>query len=157
MIRRSVPVIIIAVLVLAAAPVLAGGDHCKGSPEDCVKKLHAKLSAKGWLGVETEKTADGRYQVTAVTPGSPAEAAGFRAGDVLVAMNGVEMSPANKEALAKAKQAVGPGSRVTYTVKRQGGTVELAATLREMPREVIARYIGEHMLDEHLETRMASK
>ncbi len=156
MIRRTLPVVLV-VLALAVTPALAGGDHCKGSPEDCVKKIHAKLSAKGWLGVETEKAADGRYQVTVVVPGSPAEAAGFRPGDLLVAMNGVELNEANKEAISKVKHSLGPGSQVTYTVKRQGGKVELAATLSEMPRAQIAQYIGEHMLDQHVEIRMAAK
>lgn len=156
MIRKG-SLIAIVILLLASAPVLAGGDHCKGNPEDCVKKLHQKLSAKGWLGVEMEKTDAGLPRVTAVVPGSPAEVAGFRPGDVLVALNGVELGSGHEAKLKQVKHSLGQGSQVRYTVARDGGKVELTAVLGQMPRELIAQAIGEHMMTKHLQVQVASK
>lgn len=156
MIRKG-SLLVVVILFLVSAPVLAGGDHCKGTPEDCAKKMHAKLSAKGWLGIETEKTDAGLSRVTAVVPGGPADAAGFRPGDVLLAVNGVELGSGNEAAIKKVKKHLGQGSEVRYTVGRSGGKAELTAILGQMPRELIAQAIGEHMLDHHVQVQVAAK
>jgi S1-C subfamily serine protease len=113
------------------------------------------MKAHGWLGLETEKNAAGAYAVKAVTPGSPAAAAGFQPGDVLVAFNGVAMDGANKEAMKKAKAGSAPGKQVTYTVRRGGAERQLTATLAPVPKEVLAQWLGEHLIDEHLSTAVA--
>jgi S1-C subfamily serine protease len=78
--------------------------------------------------------------VTGVAAGSPAESAGFRKGDVLVAFNGIALTEANQEALKKAKTGLSVGSRVTYTVSRAGARSQITATLAEVPREVLAQW-----------------
>ena len=93
--------------------------------------------------------------VKAVVPGSPAEAAGFRVGDVLVAINGIEINDANKEALKKATGSTGPGSEMTYVVKRQGAKATLNARLGKVPEDVMAQWIGEHMVKEHVKPTVA--
>lgn len=140
-----------------AAAGFAGGDHkCDKSAQDCLDKMAAKLQSKGWLGIETEKTESGAYAVAAVTPGSPAAAAGFRAGDVLVALNGVALDSEDKTALKKVKENLAVGSEVRYTVKRAGEKAQLTATLAAVPEAVLAQWIGEHMLDQHSHVRVAS-
>jgi S1-C subfamily serine protease len=76
---------------------------------------------------------------------------------VLLAINGVEMTDDNKEALKKAKHAMAPGSTATYVVKRQGGKVKLKAELGKVPAEMRAQWIGEHLVDQHSQVKMASK
>lgn len=147
----------LALLVGFAAAGFAGGDHkCDKSAQDCLDKMASKLQAKGWLGIETEQTENGRYAVAAVTAGSPADNAGFRAGDVLVALNGVDLYAEDKTALKKAKESLAVGSEVRYTVERSGGKTQLAATLAPVPEAVLAQWIGEHMLDQHSHVRVAS-
>jgi len=144
-------------LVGFAAASFAGGDHkCDKSAQDCLDKMASHMKAKGWLGIETEKTADGRYAVSAVTAGSPAEQAGFRAGDVLVALNGADLYAEDKTAVKKAKESLAPGSKVKYTVERSGEKTQIAATLAPVPEAVLAQWIGEHMLDQHSHVRVAS-
>lgn len=147
------------VLVVAVAmPVVAGDKHaCTASTDDCLKEMQAKIQAKGWLGIETEESDSGHWAVAKVYLDSPAEKAGFKAGDVLIALNGVEISKANKEAYKKEAHQLAPGSKATYTVKRNGEKKQLVAQLGSVPREVMARWIGEHMLDHHAEVRVASK
>jgi S1-C subfamily serine protease len=120
-----------------------GGD-CK-SGEAHTKAAHAtkaKLAAKGWLGIETEKDeATGAYRVAKVAPGSPAEQAGFRAGDVLVAFNGIPVK--DKEQIKAAKASIGVGSQVTWTVARAGAEQKIAATLAPVPEQVLAQWVAE--------------
>jgi predicted metalloprotease with PDZ domain len=147
----------VVVLFGAVSVAVAGDKHCTASTQECLNKMVAKIQQKGWLGVETDKAGNGRWQVTKVYPDSPAAKAGFEAGDVLVSMNGVEMTADNKEALKKAKHAMGPGSDVTYVVKRQGGKVKLHAQLDHVPDAVVAEWVGKHMVADHSTTKLASK
>jgi S1-C subfamily serine protease len=89
-----------------------------------------------------------------VVPGSPAEAAGIQAGDVLYALNGVPITDDNEEALQKAKKDWKPGQKVTYTIKRNGLDRQVDLTLAPMPADVLAAWIGNHML-EHVSSEIA--
>lgn len=149
--KRSLSLLLVIAVVALAGTAFAGDRHakCTEDTQVCLDRLTAKLKAKGWLGVELDKTESGFYKVSAVTADSPAAAAGFRAGDVLVALNGVTISKDNKEALTKAKKSLGPGKAATYTVKRAGAKQQLAVTLSQMPGEMIAEWIGQHMIENH--------
>jgi S1-C subfamily serine protease len=156
--RRALTLIGLAIVIGVVSVAVAGDKHaCTASAQDCLDKMMAKIKTKGWLGVETESLDNGRWQVTSVYPDSPAQAAGFKPGDVLVAMNGIELSEDNKAALKKAKHKLGPGSQVAYVVKRQGGKVKLTATLGEVPSAVAAEWIGKHMVDQHASIKLAAK
>ena len=143
------------------ASVFAGGHACEVSTDECIKKLHQKYQQSGWLGIEKEKGEDGSVRISAVTPGSPAAAAGFAVGDVLVAINGLALSESNTEKWKKmeknGKMSMVPGAQVTYTVSRRGTNLDLTATLEKPPESVIAQWIGEHVAREHVPQTVASK
>jgi carboxyl-terminal processing protease len=151
-------VAVVVLMLAVAAPAVAGGKHkCTASADDCLNKMSAKYQKTAWLGIETEETKGGHRAVSRVFEGSPAEKAGFKKGDILLALNGVEMTDENKDALKKVKHSLTAGSHATYVVKRQGGKVKLEAELGSVPREVMAQWIGDHMLDGHAEMKLASK
>jgi S1-C subfamily serine protease len=123
---------------------LAGGEKCAHASKAAHKEKAAKMAAHGWIGIETEKDKEtGAVRVAKVVPGTPAAQAGFQPGDTLVALNGVAIKPENKEALKKAKSALGVGKQVTYTVARNGAQQTLTATLAPVPEEVLARWMAE--------------
>jgi C-terminal processing protease CtpA/Prc len=72
---------------------------------------------------------------------------GIQPGDVLVAMNGIELSEANGEKLMQDKKNWKPGSSVNWTMKRNETDRKVAITLAPMPADILAQYIGQHMLD----------
>ncbi len=139
----------VAVVLLAASAAFAGGDKCTAAHTQAdYQKMAEKMAAKGYLGIETEKSASGGYAVTSIASGSPAEKACFQIGDVLVAINGVRLGDEkNKEAIAKVKSNLGPGKQVTYTIQRGGSDRPVTATLGNVPQEVLAQWMGEHVLD----------
>ena len=156
--KKALSVIGLAVMIGVVSVAMAGDKQpCTADTQECLNKMMAKIQAKGWLGVETEQLENGRWQVTSVYPDSPAAAAGFTPGDVLVSMNGIDLSDDNKDALKKAKHSLGPGSDVTYVVKRQGGKVKLTAQLGSVPNAVAAEWVGEHMVSNHSDVKLASK
>lgn len=173
--NRKIWMLALALIVALAGTAYAGSGHgshakadakaahakkgdCPEGMENCLTKRIAEYKAKGWFGIETEKVAEGSYhaKVTRVLPDSPAEAAGLRQGDVLVALNGVELTKDNKKALKEIKHSLRPGSEATYTVQRNGAEQQVAVTLGEVPTEVMAAWIGYHMLEAHAPVRVAS-
>jgi predicted metalloprotease with PDZ domain len=146
------------VTMLATAPAMAGDKgKCDGDPADCAKKMEQKLSQKAWLGIDYDTDEKGRWVVTGVEPGSPAQKAGFEKGDVMLAIDGVGYTKENKAEVKAVYASLKPGSEATYVVSRKGGKVKLKATLGHVPEELQKKWIAEHMSQQHSETQMASK
>ncbi len=141
-----------AVLLLAvwAAPAAAGeaGKKCDRPLQECLDYMAKKMRASGFVGVELDVDEEtGAYTVQGVVPGSPAQSAGIRPGDLLYALDGVRIVKENREALEKLHKQWKPGHSVTYTIRRDGADREITLTLAPMPADVMARWIGMHMLE----------
>lgn len=174
MMDRAKWVSAMAVAVVMSMPMArAGGEDCQGhanaakaahasskcmySTQDCLDSMATKMKTGGFVGIEMEKDeATGSLTILRVIPGSPAEVAGLQQGDALIALNGVAFKDASEDALKAAKKDWKPGQNVTYTVSRDGYDRSVSLTLGTMPPEVLARFIGQHML-EHATTEIASK
>ena len=151
-------VVLVAVVVFAIGVALAGeGYKCTASTQECLDKMAGKMQKSGFVGVELDTDeATGGYAITRVIPDSPAEESGLEAGDVLIALNGVRISEENHDAVKKAKKDWKPGQDITYTIKRDGEDREVNLTLGPMPADVLAKWIGQHMLD-HAQVDVAKK
>jgi S1-C subfamily serine protease len=156
---RSKLVCGIALAIASVLPGVAGDYHgkkCSEPTQVCLDHMASRMKNSGWVGVELDvDEKSGVMTVTNVIPQSPAEAAGIQPKDVLYALNGVRISKENNDALMKARKEWKPGQAVTYTIKRDGNDREVSLTLAPMPADVLARYIGQHML-EHANLEMAS-
>ena len=145
------------IVLLAAAPAMAGEKgKCEGNGEDCVKKMKQKYGEKAWLGISYETDDMGRWVVSSVEPNSPAKKAGVKAGDVLVAVEGHDVAEADKSTWQALEAKMKPGNRIAYTVERNGSKKQIDVTLAEMPDEVLAQWVGKHMLA-HAAVEVASK
>jgi serine protease Do len=122
-------------------------------PADTAKMVVDQLMEKGyvtrgWMGVEVQpvtpeiaeglgmKKAGGAL-VDEPQPGSPADKAGIKAGDVITELNGEPI----KDARALAQKIAGdkPGGSVQLTIVREGKSKKLELTLAEMPRQKQAK------------------
>lgn len=126
---------------------------CPYTTQECLNYMAARLKASGWIGIEYEP--EKGNEITRVVVGSPAEKAGLQPGDRLFALNGVEIRKDNQEALEKARKDWAPGQTVHYTVTRNGLPRAVDIVLAPWPADVLARYIGEHML-QHAEADAAA-
>ena len=158
--RLHWPLTILAALILSALPSPASaGDKsaekpveknykCPRTTQECLDIMVAKLQNKGWLGIEYEMDeATGGLSVRRVVPGSPAQKSGLLEGDILTALNGVKFAEKNEEALKKVSEEMKPGNTFTYTVLRKGAESQVKVTLAPMPEDVMAQFIGQHMLE----------
>ena len=154
--RRLTCLVVLALFVLAAMPALAGeGKKCPLTTQECLDKMTQKMKTLGWVGIDgdTDETT-WAMTITKVFPGSPAEAAGIQVGDVLYAVNGVKFGKDNEEALKAAKKDWKPGQKVTYSLKRNGMDQKVELTLAPWPADILAGYIGAHMM-EHASNQFA--
>ena len=166
---------LVVLLVLVAVPALAGAGECSGKhaaknavqtadqahgctadTQYCLNKMATKLKNKGWVGIELDvDEVSGAMTVARVESGSPAQEAGMREGDVLLALNGIRFDSEDKEQLHAAKAQMKVGSRVSYTVGRDSYEKELDMTLAEIPDDIMASWVGQHMLG-HATIELAS-
>ena len=158
-----------ALMILAALAVLVpgtllAGEECSGSGEavkvvkhkceastqECLDYMTTKFKDRGWVGIEMEIDEEtSAMSVTKVEARSPAMEAGFKEGDVLVALNGVRLDDKSKEKVKGAQQKMTIGSTVTYTIERNGKMKDLDVTLGQIPEAVLAKWVGRHMLEGH--------
>ena len=154
---KRVFVIMLAVALVAGLPALAGEKHgCKSGTQDCLNKMAAKFKDRGWVGVELDHNENGSMTVLEVIDGSPAQAAGLKSGDVLLAFNGVEFGDDNSKKLKQAQVEMKVGNTIEYTVKRNGKTKDVAIKLAPIPEEVVYAWVGQHMMQGHSTIEIAS-
>jgi S1-C subfamily serine protease len=123
-----------------------------GSPEDMVKELATPnvgdsftievvrgdkrftlsevASPTAYLGAEI-KDGEGGVAVVSVSAGGPAEKAGIKAGDLIVAID--RSSTPDSQSLLQTLATHAPGETVTVTVKRGSDALDLDVTLVEHP------------------------
>ncbi len=155
--NRLIGVLTVVMMMAVSAPAMAGGaSKCSASTQDCLNHMAKNLNNRGWVGIEMDdKSGTGMMIITKVIDGSPAQNAGFEIGDALVAVNGVSFSDENEKQLKDIQYSMIPGADFTYTVSRKGSKVDLDVELGELPDNVKAQWVGNHMMD-HAELQMAS-
>jgi predicted metalloprotease with PDZ domain len=138
---------------MALSATFAGEKYgkCKEDAQTCLNHMVAKMKDRGWLGIQMDdESGPTNIKITKVIPGSPAEGAGFKEGDVLVSVNGARFADNTEEKCAtcdKTKDDWKPGSKVTYVVNRSGVETTLHATLAALPSDVMAQWVGMHMIE----------
>jgi len=101
-------------------------------PIDLIEPIFDDLLAHGraareprpWLGMYTQQE-DGRLIVGGLAPGSPAERAGVRAGDLVLGVAG-ERTPSLADFLRKVWRLGGPGVEVPLMLAREGDVLRLS-------------------------------
>jgi Do/DeqQ family serine protease len=102
---------------------IKGGKVRRGQLGIAVGKLTPEIASK--LGINVGKG----VVVVQVQPGSAAERAGLKKGDVITAFNGGEVVDANT--FRNKVASTPPGTEVTLTIQRDGREQQLRATLGE--------------------------
>lgn len=93
--------------------------------------VQQELNSNPNSGIRVDETQG--ILITRVMPGSPADAAGLRAGDVIAKVNGQEITDAGElQALVEASQV---GGNLDIELRRNGQDVSVSAQLQEFPAD----------------------
>ncbi len=109
---------------------------------------HGNIGSRPLLGVVLDDSGEG-VGIRAVTPGGPAEQAGVRAGDTLLAVNGKQLLGA-AAGIDSALAAIGPlqeGQKVAVTVVRDGSQRNLLISPRLMAAHSMPLWSGDPDFD----------
>jgi S1-C subfamily serine protease len=98
--------------------------------------LNPRLT-QSWIGVFESPDSDGRVRVGRVVPESPAEEAGIRAGDELIAFAGIGIS--DFDALRRRVEMHEPGETVKVQISRNGESFELELEIGSRSEREIQR------------------
>jgi len=151
MMKRFAMLITPLLLLLLVAP--ASGQEpfqkCEKEFQVCLDELVAKYKKKGWLGIlDLSINEKGQFVAFLLAAEGPAIQAGFEEGDILIAFNGKKIR--NYKDLLGFHSNLKVGDIVQYTVERDGKQFELDVLLREGLAEVVAGWIGDHIVTHYV-------
>jgi len=133
----------VAALALAVSvPAFAGGGNCSGSAAtaDAGHSCSAHAKSAAWSGAWLQRSSSGTVTVADVAKSSPAAKAGLKSGDVVLAVNGYDLSSSDARAMCASKADCKVGSTVTYMVMRKGSTKNVKLKLEKMPSDATERF-----------------
>jgi len=140
--RHVIPVV--AALTLAVAlPASACDGHSKTSATTAGADGHScsgMSHSTAWAGAWMQRSGGGELTVVAVAEGSPAAKSGLRAGDIVLAVNGKNLSAGTASHSCANGTACTVGSAFAYTVQRGKATKTVKVKLEKMPADATARF-----------------
>lgn len=106
-----------------------------------------QLARKAWLGAASQPLtpklagrlgikAEGGARLTRIYPGTEAEKAGLKVGDVILALDGVEVTarrPEDSDVLARQIRQYKSGAPAVFAIWREGRKAEVTVKLEEQP------------------------
>ncbi len=121
----------------------ASSGMASAIPVDLVEKVTSEIKEtgkvrRGWLGVGLGVTEGGEVMIEEVTEGSPADDAGLMEEDIILEIEGMEVT--DREMLAKEIRMRRPEEKITLTVIRDGKERKIEVELGE--------YSQRHILQE---------
>src|SRR5262245_58662339 len=126
-----------------SAPAFAGGAHCSGASATTADaqgaSCHSNKSA-AWAGAWLQPSRPDSVSVAAVAKGGPAAKAGLKSGDVVLAVNGYDLSDSEQREMCASKANCSVGSTVSYRVQRGKATKSFIIKLEKMPADATDRY-----------------
>ncbi len=131
-------------MLLLASPASAKEPQCPLELTTCLLQFQ-HMRDRPWLGVHVDHDSTGRMLVVDVGPGTPAEKAGLRAGDVLQSIE--SRSPSDWFA---GRAGWKDGDTGVIRVTRGGRPQDLTLRFQVIPEDVLAKAIGTHMIEGHL-------
>ena len=145
--RTLVPLLVS--LLLLAVPA-SGGEACSAPARECEIQIREMLEGQSYLGVLLERTSLG-VMIRSVIPDSPAERGGFRNDDLLIAINGRDVSRNDIRQVKRLFQEAAEKNdgKLIVVVTRYGDVRRVRAEMGKMPEEHIQKAIQAHLREAH--------
>jgi carboxyl-terminal processing protease len=125
-----------------------GDEHTSYLDPELTKKFDEQLNGQAYEGIGAWVDITGDYlKIISPMPDSPAEKAGLKSGDLVIAIDGEDMTGIDGELVRK--RVLGPkGSTVILTIRRQG--VEEPIDVSVVRDSIVAPTVESKMLDNNI-------
>jgi carboxyl-terminal processing protease len=125
-----------------------GDEHTAYLDPEMTKRFQTRLEGEEYEGIGAWVDISGDYlKIISPMPGSPAEKAGLKTGDVVIAVDGEDMNGVDGELVLK--RVLGPkGTEVRLTIRREGQEEPLDVVIERAVITVPS--IESRMLDENI-------
>ena len=131
---------VVAALAIVASLPASACDQNKNSATAAGAHSCAGMSrSMAWSGAWLQRSPSGGLTVVAVAKDSPAARSGLQKGDVVLAVNGRDLSAGVGHSCASGA-ACAVGSSFAYTVQRGHSTKTVKVKLEKMPEEATMRF-----------------
>ncbi len=140
--RRAIAFVVLFACLPAVAH--AAQPRCPLPLDSCLVQFD-RMRERPWLGVRIDVDSLGRRVVASVIAGGPAARAGVRPGDVLRTLDSLP-----PQEFFAGKAGWGVRSTLPVRVLRDGRERTLDLPVEHIPEDLLARIVGEHMLEGHL-------
>jgi predicted metalloprotease with PDZ domain len=142
---------LILVASIAAATLFADEPKCNGAARDCDQQIRHMLSGRRYFGATIEDRNPGLV-IKSVHPDGPAQRAGLKPGDRLIAVNGKSLTQATgrdfKQHIADARAS----GRLLMIVSRHGTYSRVSLRLEPYTKEQMQKIIAAHLAQSHTST-----
>jgi predicted metalloprotease with PDZ domain len=139
------------VALAVAATLAADGPKCNGTARECEQKIRHLVSGRRYFGATVQDRNPGLV-VNAVHPDSPAERAGLKPGDQLIALNGKSLRQSTgrefKQLIAEARST----GRIWMIISRRGVISKIETRLEPYTKEQVAKMVALHLSMTHTTT-----
>ncbi|HEY0159743.1 MAG TPA: PDZ domain-containing protein [Thermoanaerobaculia bacterium] len=136
---------------VVAATIAAEGPKCNGTARECEQKIRHLVSGRRYFGATVQDRNPGLV-VNSVHPNSPAERAGLKPGDQLIALNGRSLREASgrefKQLIADARST----GRIWMLISRHGAITKIETRLEPYTKEQVAKMVALHLTMTHTTT-----
>jgi S1-C subfamily serine protease len=132
----------VAALAIVASLPASACDQNKTSATSSTAAAHScsgMSRTMAWSGAWLQRTPSGGLTVVAIAKDSPAAHSGLQKGDVVLAVNGRDLSASSGHMCADGSACV-IGSSFAYTVQRGSKTRTVKVKLEKMPQEATMRF-----------------
>lgn len=144
------------VALVAAATIAADNPKCNGTARECEQSIRQLVSGRRYFGATVQDRNPGLI-VNSVHPNSPAERAGLRPADQLIAMNGKSLVKASGRELKQLIADARPTGRIWMIVSRRGAYMKLETRLEPYSKEQVAKMVAAHLAQTHTTTAGAQR
>lgn len=143
--RRLFGLALLLSLLLPVATARAEQPRCPLPIDQCLARFD-KMASRPWFGIGVDRdSATGTTTVAELAPDGPAARAGIRVGDIIKTIEG---QPADVWFATRAGWKTAKDTPLA--VVRAGQTLQVRVPVAHIPDDVLARAVGEHMLEAHL-------
>ncbi|HEX8152710.1 MAG TPA: PDZ domain-containing protein [Thermoanaerobaculia bacterium] len=144
----AIPALLIAILLATGTAIGGDGQKCPATPHECELQIRDMMKGRRYLGLTVTQAHPGLV-VLVVRGDGPAARAGFKAGDKLIAINGVPLDNATIADFKKVLAAARPTGKLFVIVQRRASFRKIEVRMEPFSKQQLDKAVAAHLSESH--------